>query len=206
MNQTIHRAGVTLVELLITVVIGVVILGLTFSIVMANRQLMTRDQVNTELAQNLRIGADILGDDLRVAGQGFLRVISGNVPLTIQNNVITIRNRGIEIDQSTGVTTDIEERRTYWLQNNILWLRVDRSENDGPFEFGANQGVINKVQSMRVRAQDRNGNFSNNLTTANDWNTLRAVEIQLIGATTIRGETFDSEITSSFFPRNVRSR
>ena len=208
MNQTTRRAGVTLVELLITVVIGVVILGLTFSIVMANRQLMTRDQVNTELGQNLRIGADILGDDLRVAGQGFINVVAGNMPLTIQNNVITIRNRFIEVDEDTGAITNITQVRTYQLQGDILELQLETSRNgdDGPFEVGDVQGVINKVQSMRVRAQDRNGNFSNNLTTANDWNTLRAVEIQLVGATTIRGETFDSEITSSFFPRNVRSR
>ena len=67
------KLGVTLVELLVTLVIGLIIMGLTFTIVMANRNLMTRDQVNTELNQNLRIGADIIGDGRPRRGAGHPR-------------------------------------------------------------------------------------------------------------------------------------
>ena len=204
-----HRiSGVTLVELLVTVAIGVVILGLTFSIVMSNRNLMTRDQVNTELNQNLRIGADILGDDLRIAGQGILIPTSSSMPLKIQNNVITIRNRFIEIDRLTGLTINITQDRTYRLQGDILQLQVSTSRNGdlGPFVNGPDQGVINKVRAMNVSAVLQNGSTITTLDQPNQWSNLRAVNIQLIGATDIRGKTYTSELSSSFFPRNVLSR
>ncbi len=204
-----HRtAGVTLVELLITVVIGVAILGLTFTIVMANRNLMTIDQVGTELNQNLRIGADIMGDDIRIAGQGILAPTLIDMPLVIQDDQIVIRNRFI--DPITG-NTDVE-RLTYWLQGDILMLRVDLSNDGGlgiTFDNGADQGVINKVQTMNVSAVLQVGNVENTVDTLdepNQWRNLQEVRVQLIGATDIRGKTHTSELTSSFFPRNVLSR
>ncbi len=206
MTARAHRAGVTIVELLITITIGVVILGLTFTIVMANRNLMTVDQVNTELKQNLRIGADILGDDLRVAGQGILVPSGARMPLTIANNVITIRNEVREEDG--GVLIDVVYLRRYWLDNDILWLRVLRS-TDGGANFVNNrgdQGVINKVSTMNVQAVYQGGASLPTLTSPNNWNNLSAVQVQLIGQTDVRGETYTRELTSSFFPRNVLSQ
>ena len=205
MAEREHRtAGVTMVELLITVVIGLVILGLTFTIVMANRNLMSRDQLNTELNQNLRIGADILGDDIRIAGQGILSPRSGNMPLTIQNDQIVVRNR--YLDDSTGVTIESVEELTYRLSGEVLERQRRISVGGAPFVARAPQGVINKVRSMQVWAVDQSGNRSPTLATPSDWNTLRAVEVQLIGEADLRGETHTSELTSSFFPRNVLSR
>ena len=62
---------------------------------------------------------------------------------------------------------------------------------------------------MNISAVLQNGNASittDTLDTANQWNNLRAVQIQLIGAADIRGKTYESELTSSFFPRNVLSQ
>ena len=200
-KRTWRSEGVTLIELLITVTIGVVILGLTFSIVMSNRELMTRDQIDTELNQNLRIGADILGDDIRISGQGILIPNPNMMPLRIQNNQIVIRNREV---QPSGIVE--VQQRTYWLEDNILWLRVSRSLDGITFVDGPDQGVINKVQAMNVSTVLQNGSADDKLDTPAEWSNLREVRIQLIGATDIRGKTHTSELTSSFFPRNVLSR
>ena len=200
-KRTWRSEGVTLIELLITVTIGVVILGLTFSIVMSNRELMTRDQIDTELNQNLRIGADILGDDIRIAGQGILIPNPNMMPLRIQNNQIVIRNREV---QPSGIVE--VQQRTYWLEDNILWLRVSRSLDGITFVDGPDQGVINKVRAMNVSTVLQNGSADDKLDTPAEWSNLREVRIQLIGATDIRGKTHTSELTSSFFPRNVLSR
>ena len=69
--------GFTLIELLISMAVGMVIIGSAFALVMANRQLLAADQERTNVNQNLRSALDILGADVRVAGE---RLGSSGVP------------------------------------------------------------------------------------------------------------------------------
>jgi type IV pilus assembly protein PilW len=61
--------GFTLVELLIALGIGTLLLGLALGLVLSNRRLYTLDQTRTALNQNLRAALDILGADIRQAGE-----------------------------------------------------------------------------------------------------------------------------------------
>jgi len=61
--------GVTLVELLLALVVGMVVLGLAFSITLSNRRLYQVDQSRTALNQNLRTAMDMIGADVRQAGE-----------------------------------------------------------------------------------------------------------------------------------------
>lgn len=64
-----RTAGLTIVELLITLVIGVMILGLALSLTMSNRRLYQVDRSRTETNQNLRVTLDMIGADARIAGE-----------------------------------------------------------------------------------------------------------------------------------------
>lgn len=61
--------GMTLVELLLALALGVIILGLAFSITLSNRRLYQMDQSRTALNQNLRTAMDMVGADVRQAGE-----------------------------------------------------------------------------------------------------------------------------------------
>lgn len=61
--------GMTLVELLLALAVGVIVLGLAFSITLSNRRLYQLDQSRTALNQNLRTAMDMIGADVRQAGE-----------------------------------------------------------------------------------------------------------------------------------------
>ncbi|WP_337845324.1 prepilin-type cleavage/methylation domain-containing protein, partial [Thermus sp.] len=61
--------GFSLVELLVALGIGILILGLSLSLVLSSRRLYTLDQARTAMNQNLRAALDLLGADIRQAGE-----------------------------------------------------------------------------------------------------------------------------------------
>lgn len=69
MHSLDSQKGFTVIELLVTSVLGLIILGLTTSSVITNRQVLGRDNVRTRLNQNLRGSMDIVGLDIRIAGE-----------------------------------------------------------------------------------------------------------------------------------------
>lgn len=61
--------GMTLLELLVAAAVGVLVLGLAFSVTVANRRVYEVDQARTALNQNLRAAVDMIGADVRQAGE-----------------------------------------------------------------------------------------------------------------------------------------
>ncbi len=61
--------GITLLEVLIALGVGSLILGLAFSITMSSRSLFETDRSKTALVQNVRSVVDIIGSDIRIAGE-----------------------------------------------------------------------------------------------------------------------------------------
>lgn len=61
--------GFTLLELLLATVIGVAMIGVALSLVISNRRVYELDQARTQLNQNLRSAMDVVGIDLRQAGE-----------------------------------------------------------------------------------------------------------------------------------------
>src|SRR5690606_6020349 len=61
--------GFTLVELLVTSFLGLIMLALTLSATTSNRRLYKYDLVRTRINQNMRSALDIMGIDVRQAGE-----------------------------------------------------------------------------------------------------------------------------------------
>ena len=91
--MTVNRnQGFTLVEVLSALVIGSLLLGLSFAMTQANKALLDVNRASTSSNQNVRAILDLVGDDIRTAGE---RLQDGRplLPLELQDNVLTIRRR-----------------------------------------------------------------------------------------------------------------
>ena len=62
-------SGFTLLELLVTTVLGLLLIALILGTITANRRLYKEDIVRTKVNQNLRGAMDIIGSDIRLAGE-----------------------------------------------------------------------------------------------------------------------------------------
>ncbi len=61
--------GFTLLELLVTLVVASVITGLALKLIVDQRQLFLNDQSRTQVNQNLRASLDLVGTDIKQAGE-----------------------------------------------------------------------------------------------------------------------------------------
>ncbi len=86
-------SGVTLVELLLALAVGMMIIGSAFALTMSNRRLLAADQERTSTNQNLRSALDILAADVRVAGEG---LGSASLPvIAVQNGNELVLRRSV---------------------------------------------------------------------------------------------------------------
>lgn len=70
-KRFIHNSnsGLTLVELLVAMLIAFIVLGMALQIAIYNRKLYLEDQVRNTVNQNLRAAIDIVGTDVKQAGE-----------------------------------------------------------------------------------------------------------------------------------------
>lgn len=64
-----YPAGLSLLELLVTVVISTVILSVSLGVIVSQRRQHLNQQANTDTGQTLRAGMDMIGNDIRQAGE-----------------------------------------------------------------------------------------------------------------------------------------
>jgi len=70
--------GLTLIELLVSIVIAAIVLSLAFSMTLYNRKLYLEDEARTNVNQNLRAAMDLVGTDIKQAGE---RITDSNFPV-----------------------------------------------------------------------------------------------------------------------------
>jgi len=70
--------GFTLLELLVTLVVASVITGLALKLIVDQRQLFLNDQSRTQVNQNLRASLDLVGTDIKQAGE---RLTTSTLPV-----------------------------------------------------------------------------------------------------------------------------
>lgn len=91
--------GLTIVELLVAAAIGLVILGIGFTLTVSSRNLVQADQDRTDANQNLRGAMELIGTDVRLAGE---RLTSQGAPaiagIEIKNGNELIVRRNIFSD------------------------------------------------------------------------------------------------------------
>lgn len=72
-----HESGLTLIELMIALVVGLVIIGAAFSmLVMSQKATMVNDQV-VETQQNVRLAMELLAQDVRLASYNYVASAPG---------------------------------------------------------------------------------------------------------------------------------
>jgi prepilin-type N-terminal cleavage/methylation domain-containing protein len=108
--------GLTLIEVLIALAIGALILGTSFAITMSNRKLVTRDQTRTAVNQNARSALDIIGADIRNAGERLsarnnirisaIELVNGN-ELIVRRNLL---NTVLPMCEGDGLIKDSTEK------------------------------------------------------------------------------------------------
>ncbi len=69
LNSNRDNRGFTLVELLVANLLGLLMIGLAISVTLGNRDAFQYDLARTKLNQNLRSGIDLLGVNVREAGE-----------------------------------------------------------------------------------------------------------------------------------------
>lgn len=67
----VRRDGFTLLEILVTLAVMGIIMGMLIPTIMAAREVVRSDQLQTTVNQNVRGGADLIGSDIRIAGERF---------------------------------------------------------------------------------------------------------------------------------------
>ncbi|PSB05166.1 PilW family protein [Merismopedia glauca] len=151
--------GLTLIELIVSLIIGGILLSLTLSLLVSNRKLYVEDLARTEVNQNLRATLDIIGTDLKQAGE---RISEENFPVIEVNNSsdLTIRlNLSLPIlrtcqNVSAGTTTANNIPVTCSNTNDdVQQWQTYRCSLDG--ETGC-QG--NTQERVRAFIHDGNGN------------------------------------------------
>lgn len=65
----LNNKGYSLIELLVAVTLGMIICGMSLSAILANRKLYQYDLVRTRINQNLRSAMDLVGVNIREAGE-----------------------------------------------------------------------------------------------------------------------------------------
>ena len=76
-----RQAGVSVVELLVAMAVGGLVIVAAVGVTISSQRLFGTDQARTNINQNLRSALDLIGDDVRVAGQRL--VGSGLSPIRI---------------------------------------------------------------------------------------------------------------------------
>jgi Tfp pilus assembly protein PilW len=204
--KSTRTSGFTLIEVLIALTIGMIILGVALSLTLSNRQLLTRDRTSNELNQNLQAAAEIMGDDIRLAGADLGAPIPSRMPIVIANNYISISR-----DLSPNPNNINIETRIYQLDTATNTLTLTVTTTAGGNQAAA--GVINNVSAMNVTAILQGTTTVTTLGSPTDpnvdrsnWSNITSIQVGLTGTATINGHPVTKTLTSTFFPRNVFSK
>jgi Tfp pilus assembly protein PilW len=141
-------SGFTITELLVVSFLGLLMLALTLSATMSNRQLYRYDLVRTRINQNLRSALDIIGIDVREAGE--------NLPSTFPAVEI--------IDGTAGAPDELIVRRN--LVDEVFNVCVQIASGSG------NTDVIVADDTLTVPGCDT----TSNLTALTNWSAYRLAE------------------------------
>lgn len=89
-HQTNQQKGFTLVELLITLIVGILVISAAVSVTIASNRMFRVDRARTRMNQDLRAASDLIGADVRTAGSYLPN--NGLQPIVVRNgNELEIR-------------------------------------------------------------------------------------------------------------------
>ena len=193
------RGGITLVELLVAMVVVGVVIALVVPLVLANQRAVELDQVRTAANQTLRSALDLIGSDVRIAGERFgdfgLGVFS---PIELradeEGSVLTLRRALLEW------LPVCERNRLVGHQSSIRVASVPGGGLGGPDGPGGGAGTDLPGRCLAQRMiEDEGSEWPPNV---HAWKT----HLEETGAEHLTAVIFDpSTSIGQFFPATVRS-
>jgi prepilin-type N-terminal cleavage/methylation domain-containing protein len=196
--------GFTLIEVLIALAIGSMILGVAFALTMTNRKLLVQDRTLNDISQNLQAAAEIMTDDIRLAGAD-LGSPPSQMPIIITANSIVLAR---DLDPNAA-NTNIETRTYEYDQTTRrlnLTVATTTTAAQGP------NGVINNVNAMNISVTRQDGTTvstlgdPDNISDTTSWTNIRSINIELTGQIEINGKQVQKTLRTNIFPRNVLSQ
>ena len=158
-----NQDGVTLPEVLITVTIFTLLMGVAFRILLSSSDNWQVNKTRTELQQNLRIGSDWIKEDLRQSGASSTGI---TYPLLTGPTFAEIPTSYIKFQKATGAVGEVTQWSSeikYSLSNSQLVRRfngVDRviAQDFSTISFTRATATPNLVTvSMTVSRIDKKG-------------------------------------------------
>lgn len=202
--KTLRMKGFTLIEVLIALAIGSMILGVAFALTMTNRKLLVQDRTLNDISQNLQAAAEIMTDDIRLAGAD-LGSPPSQMPIIITANSIVLAR---DLDPNAA-NTNIETRTYEYDQTTRrlnLTVATTTTAAQGP------NGVINNVNAMNISVTRQDGTTvstlgdPDNISDTTSWTNIRSINIELTGQIEINGKQVQKTLRTNIFPRNVLSQ
>jgi prepilin-type N-terminal cleavage/methylation domain-containing protein len=205
--KTLHVKGFTLIEMLIALAIASMILGVAFSLTMTNRRLLVQDRTLNDISQNLQAAAEIMSDDIRLAGAD-LGSPPSQMPIIITANSLVLAR-----DLDPNPTSAVIETRTYQYDATTKQVNLTVTvASAGATTTQGPDGVINNVSAMNITVTRQDGTTAStlgdsaNISNTTSWTTIRSVNIELTGTIDINGKQVQKTLRTTIFPRNVLSQ
>ncbi len=177
--------GFTLIEMLVSLAIGLVILGITMSLFFVQKDTFSRQDQLSEMQQNVRAAMDMIIRDMRMAGYdpaeaGFVGIGID----TADSSTVTVY---ADLD-GDGTTNGTDETIEYYFNNDQIARNTDASP------------IAEYIESLAFTYFDSAGNAT---TTASG---IRKIQVDILGRT--RGTISTSgygygSLTSSVRPKNL---
>ena len=98
-RKHLHQQGFSLVELLVTLVVGMLVISAAVSVTIASNRMFRVDRARTRMNQNLRAASDLVGADVRTAGSAVSGAVSGDGEAGLQPIIVRNGNE-LEIRRS----------------------------------------------------------------------------------------------------------
>jgi len=128
-----NRSGFTLVELMVAMVIGLVSLGVIYSVFASTQKTSTSNEVTARVLQSLRISVGLMESDIRMAGLDRFGTAAAGIEVASATNLRFTADRNMDgiinpADLSDGLQDQDLERITYFYDAPNKRLRQCLSE------------------------------------------------------------------------------
>ena len=209
-RSAFNNRGLTLIELMIVLLVGgIIVAGIYRVFVAQSKAYIVQDQV-VEVQQNIRVAAEVLMKDLRMAGydnNSVNSLIKIAVPVVAGDHSITVN---YEYDNTTQYT--VTYRRD--AASSRLMRQLTTTKDDGTTTAGAEEPLLENVDAFDLAYgvdQDDNGKMDdlngNGVIDAGDWlsaanvGTMKVIAVRL--TLTARPDQTNQDVKKWVSPRTL---
>ncbi|MEW6102392.1 MAG: hypothetical protein AB1630_01020 [bacterium] len=203
------KMGITLVELLISLVCMVAMVGVVYQIFLMTERIHIRTGARVEAEYNIREALDLMTSELRHAGYRYWNPFDEDT-VNSPNFAYDVDRIGINSSTSTAIFEgDFDESGTVQENEHITY---DFASNTRTLRRGTGKEAVNwntvanNIDDVTFTYRDANGNIVNMPATTTDvTDTIRSIDVGILFNYPIRGEgrTLTTRIDTNVRLRNT---